>query len=158
MELDLPLVIPAIIPVADSTDDSNRGFGFWMASTTGNLDPYGWACAVLFANFYHGGVFGSFSGAAWSFAPCGWNLLDIARFAIPLITFACVLPYDPSTAFMHGLVLFIIGFCASWEAPATNKIVPEKSRTSIYALDRSLSYASISAPAIVGIWLRMLWL
>ena len=32
-----------------------------------------------------------------------------------------VLPDDPSTAFMHGLILFIMGLCASWNAPATNK-------------------------------------
>ncbi|KAK9990221.1 hypothetical protein SO802_025206 [Lithocarpus litseifolius] len=133
------------------------------------------------------GVFGSFSGSAWSFAPMWlelvgfsheetaflWTILVIgvslgglfggrmgdivakrlpntgriilsqisSGSAIPLIAvFLLVLPYDPSTAFMHGLVLFIIGFCASWEAPATNnpifaEIVPEMSRTSIYALD-----------------------
>lgn len=114
------------------------------------------------------GVFGSFSGSAWSFAPMWlelvgfsheetaflWTILVIgvslgglfggrmgdivakrlpntgriilsqisSGSAIPLIAlFLLVLPYDPSTAFMHGLVLFIIGFCASWQAPATNK-------------------------------------
>ncbi|KAK4584005.1 hypothetical protein RGQ29_021941 [Quercus rubra] len=120
------------------------------------------------------GVFGSFSGSSWSFAPMWlelvgfsheetaflWTILVIgvslgglfggrmgdiisSGSAIPLIAlFLLVLPYDPSTAFMHGLVLFIIGFCASWEAPATNnpifaEIVPEKSPS--------------LAPAIVGI-------
>ncbi|XP_050291091.1 uncharacterized protein LOC126732351 [Quercus robur] len=150
------------------------------------------------------GVFGSFSGSAWSFAPMWlelvgfsheetaflWTILVIgvslgglfggwmgdivakrlpntgriilsqisSGSAIPLIAlFLLVLPYDPSTAFMHGLVLFIIGFCASWEAPETNnpifaEIVPEKSRTSIYALDRSFETILASvAPAIVGI-------
>ncbi|KAM4118357.1 hypothetical protein ACB094_02G195800 [Castanea mollissima] len=150
------------------------------------------------------GVFGSFSGSAWAFAPMWlelvgfsheetaflWTILVIgvslgglfggrmgdivakrlpntgriilsqisSGSAIPLIAlFLLVLPYDPSTAFMHGLVLFIIGFCASWEAPATNnpifaEIVPEKSRTSIYALDRSFETMLASlAPAIVGI-------
>ncbi|XP_059644293.1 uncharacterized protein LOC132286057 isoform X2 [Cornus florida] len=32
-----------------------------------------------------------------------------------------VLPDDPSTAFMHGLVLFIMGLTMSWCATATNK-------------------------------------
>ncbi|KAL3728767.1 hypothetical protein ACJRO7_033358 [Eucalyptus globulus] len=63
--------------------------------------------------------------------------------AIPLAAILLLaLPDDPSTAFMHGLVLFIMGLCTSWCAPATNnpifaEIVPEKSRTSIYALDNS---------------------
>nr|XP_048334607.1 tetracycline resistance protein, class B-like isoform X2 [Ziziphus jujuba var. spinosa] len=33
-----------------------------------------------------------------------------------------VLPDDPSTAFSHGLVLFLMGCFISWNAPATNKI------------------------------------
>ncbi|KAK9079474.1 hypothetical protein SSX86_001146 [Deinandra increscens subsp. villosa] len=57
----------------------------------------------------------------------------------------------------HALVLFIMGFFISWNGPATNnpifaEIVPEKSRTSIYALDRSFeSILSSFAPPIVGI-------
>ncbi|XP_037494907.1 uncharacterized protein LOC105628061 isoform X2 [Jatropha curcas] len=68
-----------------------------------------------------------------------------------------VLPYDPSTSFIHGLVLFIMGFCTSWNAPATNnpifaEIVPDKSRTSIYALDSSFESVLASfAPPLVGI-------
>ncbi|KAK6238014.1 hypothetical protein QUC31_003483 [Theobroma cacao] len=67
------------------------------------------------------------------------------------------LPDDPSTAFMHGLVFFIMGLCISWNAPATNnpifaEIVPEKSRTSIYALDQSFeSILASFAPSLVGI-------
>ncbi|KAL7230721.1 hypothetical protein ACSBR2_009077 [Camellia fascicularis] len=68
-----------------------------------------------------------------------------------------VLPDDPSTALMHGLVLFIMGFFNSWCATATNnpifaEIVPERSRTSIYALDRSFeTILSSFAPPVVGI-------
>ncbi|CAL5365402.1 unnamed protein product [Camellia sinensis] len=68
-----------------------------------------------------------------------------------------VLPDDPSTALMHGLVLFIMGFFNSWCATATNnpifaEIVPERSRTSIYALDRSFeTIISSFAPPVVGI-------
>ncbi|GAB2226071.1 hypothetical protein Droror1_Dr00021857 [Drosera rotundifolia] len=78
--------------------------------------------------------------------------------AIPLAAILLLgLPDDPSSAFMHGLVLFIMGLCTSWNGPATNnpifaEIVPQKHRTSIYALDRSLeSILSSFAPPIVGI-------
>ncbi|XP_011022782.1 PREDICTED: uncharacterized protein LOC105124456 [Populus euphratica] len=74
-----------------------------------------------------------------------------------------VLPYDPSTAFMHGLVFFTMGLCTSWNAPATNnpifaEIVPERSRTTIYALDNSFeSVLSSFAPPIVGILAQRLY-
>ncbi|GMP80227.1 hypothetical protein CsSME_00035409 [Camellia sinensis var. sinensis] len=78
--------------------------------------------------------------------------------AIPLAAILLLgLPNNASTILMHGLILFITGFCISWNAPATNnpifaEIVPEKSRTSIYALDRSFeSVLSSFAPPIVGI-------
>ncbi|KAI3434216.1 uncharacterized protein J3R85_006668 [Psidium guajava] len=78
--------------------------------------------------------------------------------AIPLAAVLLLaLPDDPSTAFMHGLVLFVMGLIISWNAPATNnpifaEIVPEKSRTSIYALDRSFeSILASFAPPVVGI-------
>ncbi|XP_048141547.1 lincomycin resistance protein-like isoform X3 [Rhodamnia argentea] len=45
--------------------------------------------------------------------------------AIPLAAVLLLaLPDDPSTAFMHGLVLFIMGLIISWNAPATNKDCP----------------------------------
>ncbi|KAK6115491.1 hypothetical protein DH2020_007760 [Rehmannia glutinosa] len=76
--------------------------------------------------------------------------------AIPLaVILLLVLPNNPSTMFLHGLILFITGFCISWNAPATNnpifaEIVPEKSRTSIYALDRSFEsvLSSFAAPTV----------
>ncbi|XP_062098997.1 uncharacterized protein LOC133804900 isoform X1 [Humulus lupulus] len=78
--------------------------------------------------------------------------------AIPLAAILLLaLPDDPSTAFIHGLVLFIMGCSISWNGPATNcpifaEIVPEKSRTSIYALDCSFeSILASFAPPIVGI-------
>ncbi|KAL5751528.1 hypothetical protein ACOSQ2_022035 [Xanthoceras sorbifolium] len=78
--------------------------------------------------------------------------------AIPLAAVLLLaLPDDPSTAFVHGLVLFIMGFCISWNAAATNnpifaEIVPERSRTSIYALDRSFeTVLSSFAPPVVGV-------
>ncbi|KAG5241791.1 transporter AmpG [Salix suchowensis] len=78
--------------------------------------------------------------------------------AIPLAAvLLLVLRDDPSATFIHGLVLFIMGFCISWNGPATNnpifaEIVPEKSRASVYALDRSFeSVLSSFAPPTVGI-------
>ncbi|CAL9241088.1 unnamed protein product [Arabidopsis halleri] len=78
--------------------------------------------------------------------------------AIPLAAILLlVLPDDPSTAAMHGLILVLLGLFVSWNAPATNnpifaEIVPEKSRTSVYALDKSFeSILSSFAPPVVGI-------
>lgn len=42
--------------------------------------------------------------------------------AIPLAAILLlVVPNNPRTMFLHGLVLFVTGFCISWNAPATNK-------------------------------------
>ncbi|OAY63806.1 uncharacterized protein LOC109712244 [Ananas comosus] len=78
--------------------------------------------------------------------------------AIPLgAILMLALPDDPSTAFGHAFVMFIMGLSISWNAPATNnpifaEIVPEKSRTSIYALDRSFESVLASfAPPVVGL-------
>ncbi|KAJ4952129.1 hypothetical protein NE237_028961 [Protea cynaroides] len=77
--------------------------------------------------------------------------------AIPLAAvLLLVLPYDPSTVFMHGFVLFIMGFCIHWNSAATNnpifaEIVPERARTTAYALDRSFeSILASFAPPLVG--------
>ncbi|CAL5088605.1 unnamed protein product [Urochloa decumbens] len=67
------------------------------------------------------------------------------------------LPDDPSKGVSYAVVLFVMGVLMSWNGPATNfpifaEIVPEKSRTSIYALDRSFeSVLSSFAPPIVGL-------
>ncbi|OAY62870.1 Protein spinster [Ananas comosus] len=78
--------------------------------------------------------------------------------AIPLAAVLLLaLPDDPSSGVAYAIVLFIMGLSTSWNAPATNnpifaEIVPEKSRTSIYALDRSFeSILASFAPPMVGI-------
>uniref|UniRef100_A0A804QBZ7 Major facilitator superfamily (MFS) profile domain-containing protein n=1 Tax=Zea mays TaxID=4577 RepID=A0A804QBZ7_MAIZE len=78
--------------------------------------------------------------------------------AVPLAAVLLLgLPDDPSKDVSYGAVLFIMGVFMSWNGPATNfpifaEIVPEKSRTSIYALDRSFeSVLSSFAPPIVGL-------
>ncbi|XP_074280142.1 uncharacterized protein LOC141605328 isoform X1 [Silene latifolia] len=109
-----------------------------------------------------GGLFGGWLGDRMSGRLPKAGRIILAQIssgsAIPLTAvLLLVLPDDPSTAVMHGLVFFITGFFISWNAPATNnpifaEIVPEKSRTSIYALDRSLeSILSSFAPPVVGL-------
>ncbi|GMN33737.1 hypothetical protein TIFTF001_004312 [Ficus carica] len=109
-----------------------------------------------------GGLFGGMMGdiLAKRFPNSGRIILSqiSSGSAIPLAAVLLLaLPDDPSTAFIHGLVLFIMGLSISWNAPATNnpifaEIVPEKSRTSIYALDRSFeSILASFAPPVVGI-------
>lgn len=67
------------------------------------------------------------------------------------------LPDDPSTGVAHAIVLFTMGLSISWNGAATNnpifaEIVPEKSRTSIYALDRTFeTILSSFAPTVVGL-------
>ncbi|KAM7252897.1 hypothetical protein ACFE04_025515 [Oxalis oulophora] len=109
-----------------------------------------------------GGLFGGRMGDFLS-----TRLPDSGRIILAQISSATAIPLaamlllglrdDPSTALAHGLVLFILGFFISWNAPATNnpifaEIVPEKSRTSVYALDRSFeSVLSSFAPPVVGL-------
>lgn len=65
--------------------------------------------------------------------------------AIPLAAILLLaLPNDPSSVFLHTLVLLITGFFISWNS--------EEWRTSIYALDRSFeSVLSSFAPPVVGL-------
>ncbi|CAI9777957.1 unnamed protein product [Fraxinus pennsylvanica] len=67
--------------------------------------------------------------------------------AIPLTAILFLsLPTDPSTMFLHGFILLIAA------SPIFAEILPEKSRTSIYALDRSFeSVLSSFASPIVGL-------
>ncbi|KAL8143937.1 hypothetical protein V2J09_016969 [Rumex salicifolius] len=109
-----------------------------------------------------GGLFGGFMGDKLS-----KHLPNTGRIILAQISSASAIPLtavlllgladDPSTALAHSFILFLTGFFISWNAPATNnpifaEIVPEKSRTSIYALDRSFeSILSSFAPPVVGI-------
>ncbi|XP_057481174.1 uncharacterized protein LOC130768193 isoform X1 [Actinidia eriantha] len=119
-----------------------------------------WTLFVIASSL--GGLFGGKMGdiLAQRFPNSGRIILSqiSSGSAIPLAAILLlVLPDDPSTAFMHGLVLFTMGLVISWNGPATNnpifaEIVPERSRTSIYALDRSFeSILASFAPPVVGI-------
>lgn len=77
-----------------------------------------------------GGLFGGRMGDILSkkYPNCGRIILSqiSSGSAIPLAALLLlVLPDDPSTAVIHGLVLFIVGFCISWNGPATNKYVSQ---------------------------------
>ncbi|KAL6296983.1 hypothetical protein ACE6H2_005125 [Prunus campanulata] len=109
-----------------------------------------------------GGLFGGKMGDILSIRLPNAGRIILAQIssasAIPLAAILLlVLPDNPSTAVIHGLVLFIMGFLISWNGPATNnpifaEIVPERSRTNVYALDRSFeSILSSFAPPVVGI-------
>lgn len=109
-----------------------------------------------------GGLFGGWMGDALAKRLPNSGRIILSQIssgsAIPIAAvLLLVLPDDPSTGFMHGLVLVIMGLCISWNAPATNnpifaEIVPERSRTSIYALDRSFeSILASFAPPVVGL-------
>ncbi|XP_052197594.1 uncharacterized protein LOC127804696 isoform X1 [Diospyros lotus] len=112
-----------------------------------------------------GGLFGGKMGdiLAQHFPNSGRIILSqiSSGSAIPLAAILLlVLPDDPSTAFLHGFVLFAMGLVISWNGPATNnpifaEIVPERSRTSVYALDRSFeSILASFAPPVVGFLAR----
>ncbi|XP_021804017.1 uncharacterized protein LOC110748335, partial [Prunus avium] len=88
--------------------------------------------AVLWTIFIIGGSLGSVFGGimgdvlAKPFPNAGRIVLSqiSAGSAIPFAAILLlVLPDDPSTGFVHGLVLFIMGWFTSWNAPATNKYV-----------------------------------
>ncbi|GMN45313.1 hypothetical protein TIFTF001_014505 [Ficus carica] len=112
-----------------------------------------------------GGLFGGRMGDILSVRLPNAGRIILAQIssasAIPLAAILLLaLPDDPSTGFIHGLILAVMGFCISWNGPATNnpifaEIVPEKSRTSVYALDRSFeSVLSSFAPPVVGLLAR----
>ncbi|CAN6174130.1 unnamed protein product [Urochloa humidicola] len=116
---------------------------FWVASSLGGLLG-GWMGDALAARFPDAGRIVLSQVSAGSAVPLAAVLL-------------LGLPEDPSKGVAYGLVLFVMGVFISWNGPATNlpimaEIVPEKSRTNIYALDGTFeSVLSSFAPAIVGL-------
>ncbi|XP_027921463.1 protein spinster homolog 3-like isoform X3 [Vigna unguiculata] len=86
--------------------------------------------ATLWTLFIVAGSFGSLFGG-WMGDFLSQKLPNSGRIvlsqisagsAIPLAAILLLgLPDDSSTAFMHGLVLVIMGFTTAWNAPATNK-------------------------------------
>ncbi|KAG0476247.1 hypothetical protein HPP92_013088 [Vanilla planifolia] len=177
----LAFVTPAIQSlVADSTDDANRGSAFGWLQLTSNIGSIlEEAKSVIkipsFQIIVAQGITGSFLVANSLGGLIGGKLGDFLAKRLPnsgriilsqissgsAIPFGALLllglPDDPSSALLHGIVLFAMGLSISWNAAATNnpifaEIVPERSRTSIYALDRAFeSILSSFAPPVVGL-------
>lgn len=85
-----------------------------------------WTLFIVSASF--GALFGGWFGDFLSLRLPNSGRIMLSQIsagsAIPLSAILLLsLPDDPSTAFMHGLVLVIMGFATAWNAPATNKYV-----------------------------------
>ncbi|CAL4998572.1 unnamed protein product [Urochloa decumbens] len=129
------------------------GFTHWQTSVITGLYLFATALGALF-----GGVIGD---------PMARRFPNAGRIALAQISSASALPLaavlllalpnDPSTGVAHAVVFFIMGFAISWNASSTNnpifaEIVPEKARTTVYALDKCFEAVFASfAPPIVGV-------
>ncbi|KAL3694629.1 hypothetical protein R1sor_008280 [Riccia sorocarpa] len=109
-----------------------------------------------------GGLFGGWLGDRLSikYPNTGRIILSqiSAGLGVPLgAVLLLLLPSDPSTPLLHAAVLIVMGLLISWNMAATNgpifaEIVPEKSRTNVYALDRAFeTLLSSFAPPVVGL-------
>lgn len=109
-----------------------------------------------------GGLFGGYMGDVLSkhLPNSGRIILSqiSSGLAVPLAAILLLdLPVDPAAPLLYGITLCVVGFCITWNAPATNnpifaEIVPQESRASVYALDRSFESVLASfAPPVVGI-------
>ncbi|KAL9241531.1 hypothetical protein vseg_015635 [Gypsophila vaccaria] len=108
-----------------------------------------------------GGLFGGKMGDILStkLPNCGRIMLSqiSSASAVPLAAILFLGLSDGPSAAKYCLVMFVMGLTTSWNAPATNnpifaEIVPEKHRTSIYALDCAFeSILNSFGPPLVGI-------
>ncbi|CAO2210880.1 unnamed protein product [Urochloa humidicola] len=129
------------------------GFTHWQTSVITGLYLFATALGALF-----GGVIGD---------PVARRFPNAGRIALAQVSSASALPLaavlllalpnDPSTGVAHAVVFFVMGFAISWNASSTNnpifaEIVPEKARTTVYALDKCFEavFASFASP-IVGV-------
>ncbi|KAL6598533.1 hypothetical protein ACP70R_046232 [Stipagrostis hirtigluma subsp. patula] len=129
------------------------GFTHWQTSVITGLYLFATALGALF-----GGLIGD---------PVARRFPNTGRIALAQISSASAiplgailllaLPNDPSTGVAHAVAFFVMGFTISWNAPATNQpifaeIVPERARTTVYALDKCFEAVFASfAPPVVGV-------
>lgn len=129
------------------------GFTHWETSVITGLYLFATALGALF-----GGLIGD---------PVSRRFPNAGRIALAQISSASALPLgailllalpnDPSTGVAHSVAFFVMGFAISWNASSTNnpifaEIVPEKARTTVYALDKCFEAVFASfAPPIVGV-------
>ncbi|GJN03444.1 hypothetical protein PR202_ga20893 [Eleusine coracana subsp. coracana] len=133
------------------------GFTHWETSVITGLYLFATALGALF-----GGLVGD---------PVSRRFPDAGRIVLAQISSASAiplgailllgLPNDPSTSVAHAVVFFVMGFAISVHqqssvtvqcSPIFAEIVPEKARTTVYALDKCFEAVFASfAPPIVGI-------
>ncbi|BFI31013.1 hypothetical protein AXG93_488s1050 [Marchantia polymorpha subsp. ruderalis] len=129
--------------------------GFSHTMTAALMGCFVVACSI-------GALFGGWAGDRLSIRLPNTGRIMLSQISaglgVPLgAVLLLLLPSDPSTPVVHGLAFFIMGLCISWNGSATNgpifaEIVPEKSRTNVYALDRAFETVLASfAPPIVGL-------
>lgn len=129
------------------------GFTHWETTVITNLNVLAGVFGALFAGYIGDPMARRF--------PNGGRVALAQLSTASTIPIAAVLllglPNDPSAGAAYAAVFFVLGFTMSWCAAGTNypilaEIVPEKARTTVYALDRFFEtiFASF-APALVGI-------
>ncbi|KAL6867575.1 hypothetical protein ACP4OV_015599 [Aristida adscensionis] len=129
------------------------GFTHWETTVLTNLNNVAVGLGGVFAGFIGDPVARRFpdTGRVALAQVCTASTVPLA--AVLLLA----LPDDPSAGLSYAAAFFAMGFVASWCAVTTNnpifaEIVPEKARTTVYALDRCFEsvFASFGTP-VVGI-------
>lgn len=98
----------------------------WLELTGFSHEKTAFLIAMFVIGSSLGGLFGGSMGDFLSIRLPNTGRIILAQIssasAIPLTAILLLaLPNDPSTAVVHGFLLFIVGFFISWNAPATNK-------------------------------------
>ena len=98
----------------------------WLELTGFSHEKTAFLIALFVVASSLGGLFGGKMGDVLSMRIPNAGRIMLAQIssasAIPLAALLLLgLPDDPSTAAIHGLILVIMGFCISWNGPATNK-------------------------------------
>uniref|UniRef100_A0ACD5X0H4 Uncharacterized protein n=1 Tax=Avena sativa TaxID=4498 RepID=A0ACD5X0H4_AVESA len=129
------------------------GFSRWQTTVINNLNVLAGGLGALFSGFIGDHM-------ARRFPDTGRVALAQVSTAstVPIAAVLLLaLPGDPSAMAAYAAVFFVLGFVMPWCPAATNnpilaEIVPEKARTTVYALDRFFEtiFASF-APALVGV-------
>ncbi|CAL4913348.1 unnamed protein product [Urochloa decumbens] len=129
------------------------GFTHWQTTVITNLNSIANALGALFAGFVGD--------------PLARRFPDTGRIALAQVCTASTvplaavlllgLPDDPAAGVAYAAAFFVLGFAMPWCPVSTNnpifaEIVPEKARTTVYAMDRCFETVFASfAPPLVGI-------
>ncbi|KAK3147942.1 hypothetical protein QOZ80_3BG0288640 [Eleusine coracana subsp. coracana] len=129
------------------------GFTHWATTVITGLHHLANALGALFAGFVGDPMARRFpnTGRIAMAQVCTASTVPLA--AVLLLA----LPDDPAAGAVYAAAFFVFGFVTPWCPVATNnpifaEIVPEKARTTVYALDRCFESVFASfGPTIVGI-------